>query len=56
MAVVELVEEPGLRLTSTVIDCPREEIRGGMALEVVFQEVVPGLTLPVFRPTSGATS
>jgi uncharacterized OB-fold protein len=50
IAVVELVEEPGLRLTTNIVDCPADLMRTGMDLEVVFDEVAPGLTLPLFRP------
>ncbi|MGW0593741.1 Zn-ribbon domain-containing OB-fold protein [Streptosporangium sp. NPDC002607] len=50
IAVVELVEQPGLRMTTNIVDCPRERIRTGMALEVVFTEVTPEVTLPLFRP------
>ncbi|MCW2521976.1 MAG: hypothetical protein JWO63_311 [Frankiales bacterium] len=48
LAVVELPEQPGLRITSNIIDTPREQVHGGMALEVVFHEISPGLTLPLF--------
>jgi uncharacterized OB-fold protein len=50
IAVVELDEQPGLRITSNVIGTPREAVRTGMALEVEFPEVAPGLRLPQFRP------
>jgi uncharacterized OB-fold protein len=50
VAMVELVEQKGLRMATNIIDCPEEELKGGMLLEVVFQEVEPGLTLPLFRP------
>jgi uncharacterized OB-fold protein len=49
LAVVELAEQPGLRITTNIVDTPREQVRGGMALEIVFREVAPGLTLPLFR-------
>ncbi|MGX7677479.1 Zn-ribbon domain-containing OB-fold protein [Jatrophihabitans sp. DSM 45814] len=52
IAVVELVEQPGLRLTTNIIDCPREDVRTGMDLEVAITEVVSGLTLPLFRPAT----
>jgi uncharacterized protein len=54
IAIVELVEQPGLRITSSVVDIPREQVRGGMALEVIFREVAPGLTLPLFVPDASA--
>lgn len=51
LAVVELEEEPGLRLTTNVVDCAEADLRAGLALVVVFSEVAPGLTLPLFTPS-----
>lgn len=51
LAVVELDEEPGLRLTTNVVDCPEGDLRVGLPVEVVFTEVAEGLTLPLFRPS-----
>ena len=50
LAVVELPEQPRLRLTTNIIDCPEEQLKIDMPLEVVYQEIAPGLTLPYFRP------
>ena len=50
VAVVALDEQPGLHLVSNVVDCPEERLRIEMPVEVVFDEVAPGLTLPMFRP------
>jgi uncharacterized OB-fold protein len=50
-ATVDLVEQPGLRLITNIVDVPFEELRVDMALEVVFREVAEGLVLPLFRPT-----
>ena len=44
---VELEEGP--MLTSSVIGIPNDEIKFGMPLEVVFQEVTPEITLHKFR-------
>ena len=52
LASIELVEQQGLKLVSNVIDCPEPKLRVGMPLEVVFSEVSPGLTLPLFRPAT----
>jgi uncharacterized OB-fold protein len=49
-AVVELPEEPGLRLTTNIIECDEPDLRIGMPLQVAFREVAPGLTLPMFAP------
>jgi hypothetical protein len=50
LAVVELVEEPGIRLTTNIINCPESELRTGLEVEVVFVSVTSALTLPVFQP------
>ena len=50
LAIVELTEQENLRFTTNLIDCPEDAITVGMPLEVVFQEVAPGLTLPLFKP------
>jgi hypothetical protein len=50
MAVVELEEEPGLKITTNLIDVEPDQVKCGMAVEVAFTEVVPGFTLPLFRP------
>lgn len=50
LAVVELSEQEGLKLTTNIIDCPENRLHIGMPVEVVFREVAPGFTLPLFRP------
>ncbi|MGH7858649.1 MAG: Zn-ribbon domain-containing OB-fold protein [Candidatus Binatia bacterium] len=48
---VVLVElEEGCRVLSNVVDCPRERLRIGLAVEVVFEKVNEEVTLPKFRP------
>ncbi len=49
IAVVELVEQPGLRLTTNVVDCDVDDVHIGMAVEVVFQQC-EDVFLPLFRP------
>jgi uncharacterized OB-fold protein len=51
LAVVELAEEPGLRVTTNIVECAEKDLRIGMPVEVVFQEAGE-LTLPLFRPSS----
>ncbi|MEX1007767.1 MAG: OB-fold domain-containing protein [Acidimicrobiia bacterium] len=53
LATVELVEQPRLMFMSQVIDCPEEELEGGLPLEVAFVEMSSELTLPLFRPARG---
>ena len=48
-AAVVIEMEEGVRLVSRVIDCPPEELAIGMAVEVVFDDVTPEVTLPKFR-------
>jgi len=45
--VVEMDE--GVRLLSQVTDCAPDQLRIGMPVEVVFEEVTPEVTLPKFR-------
>jgi uncharacterized OB-fold protein len=50
LAVVELAEEPGLKVTTNLVDVEESRLRCGLAVEVAFTEVVPGFVLPMFRP------
>jgi uncharacterized protein len=55
LAVVELEEQPGLRLTTNLVDCDDAELKVGMAVEVLFREVGEGgAVLPLFRPAAPA--
>lgn len=56
LAVVELVEQPGLKMVTNVVDCPKDELRIDMPLRVTFREVAPGCTLPLFAPLSAPPS
>lgn len=46
-AVVEL--EEGVRILSNVVDCPAEQLRIGMPVQVDFEKQSETVTLPVFR-------
>ena len=48
LAVVELAE--GVRMMTNVVGCPPDQVRIGMAVEVVFEDVTPEITLAKFRP------
>ena len=50
LAVVELEEQPGLRLTTDIVDCDEARLKVGLPVEVTFREVAPHVTLPLFRP------
>lgn len=49
VATVELDEQPGLRFTSTIINCPLEKIRIGMRVQLAWIERY-GAPYPVFQP------
>ena len=52
VASVELAEQAGLRFTTTVVDCPRERLEIGLAVELHWIERF-GAPFPVFRPAEG---
>jgi hypothetical protein len=39
-----------VRLISNIVDCPLEEVKVGMPVSVVFDDVTPEVSLPKFRP------
>jgi uncharacterized OB-fold protein len=47
-AVVDLEEGP--RMMTNVVDCPFDDLRVGMALEVTFRAETEEISLPLFRP------
>jgi uncharacterized OB-fold protein len=49
-AVVVIELEEGARLVSNLVDCPPGDVRAGLPVEVVFDDVTPDVTLPKFRP------
>jgi len=48
VAVVEL--EEGVRMVGNLLDVANEEIHEGMAVEVTWEDVEEGVTLPQWRP------
>ena len=51
--VVAIIEtEEGGRLISNVIDCKPEDVKIGMPVEVVFDDVTDEVTLPKFKPVA----
>jgi uncharacterized OB-fold protein len=52
LAVVELDEQPGLKVTTNLVDVAEDKVWCGLPVEVVFTEICPGLVLPFFRPAS----
>ena len=48
IAMVELDEQPGLRLMTNIVDCPTDEVEIGMPVEVAFVERGEAF-IPVFH-------
>ena len=48
IAVVEMAEQQGLRLATNLVDVAPEDVRIGMAVEVVFEDHDP-VYIPLFR-------
>jgi uncharacterized OB-fold protein len=53
LALVELEEQRDLRVLANLVDCPLADVRAGMPVEVTFEDVEGGVTLPQFRPRTG---
>ncbi len=51
VAIVELEEEPDVRLTTNIVGCPIEDVHVGMQVEVVFEHW-EDVWVPVFRPVA----
>jgi uncharacterized OB-fold protein len=49
IAIVEIDEQPGLRLMTNVVNCPAESVRIGMRVRVVFEQR-EDVHLPLFEP------
>ena len=52
VAVVELPEQEGLRLTTNIVNCDPDDVAVGMAVRVVFDER-DQVWLPLFEPDGG---
>ena len=55
IAIVELEEDPEVRLTTQIVDCPVEDVRIGMPVEVEFEHH-DDVWIPVFRPVAGSVA
>lgn len=55
IAIVELVEQRGVRLTTRLVDCDPADVSIGMDVEVVFHEAGEGVWLPLFRPAENSS-
>jgi uncharacterized OB-fold protein len=50
MAYVELAE--GVRMLTNIVGCAPDEVRIGMPVDLVFEDVTPSVTLPKFTPAA----
>lgn len=50
VAIVELADQAGLRLTSNLVGVAPEDVEIGMRLRVVFEALDDGIHLPLFEP------
>jgi uncharacterized OB-fold protein len=53
VAIVELPEQPGLRLTTNIVGCAHDEVTVGMAVRVCFEEY-DDVWIPLFEPVGEA--
>ena len=54
IGLVELIEQPNLRLMTNIVNCPIERVQIGMPLRVVFENVCDEVALPMFEPELAA--
>ncbi len=52
IAIVEIEEQKGLRLTTNLVDCEVDDVAIGMQLRVVFEERDEGIFIPLFAPAA----
>lgn len=50
LAVVELPEQPHLKLVTNLVECVEDDVSVGLPVNVVFERVTDQLVLPMFRP------
>ena len=51
VVLVELPDAGGVRIASNMVDCDLNDIKIGMPVEVVFDDVTDEITLPKFKPS-----
>lgn len=54
LAAIELVEQPGLRVVATIVDCPPDRLRIGLPVALTWI-TRDGAPWPAFRPSGEAT-
>lgn len=50
IAIVEIEEQRGLRLTTNLVNCTPDELRLDLPVRVLFEEREDGVFLPLFEP------
>jgi uncharacterized protein len=50
IALVELVEQTGLRLMTNIVNCPIERVHIDMPVRVLFETLSDDVALPLFEP------
>ena len=53
LAVVELDEQPNLKIVTNLVECTEADVEIGMPVRVVFEEISPEISLPMFAPVRG---
>jgi uncharacterized OB-fold protein len=51
VAIVEIPEQAGVRLTTNLVNCPLDEVEIGMQLRVTFEARDEDVWIPLFEPT-----
>jgi uncharacterized OB-fold protein len=54
IAIVEIEEQRGLRITTNLVNCTPEELRMDLPVKVLFEEREDGVFLPLFEPARDA--
>lgn len=54
VAIVELPEQEGLRLTTNIVGCPPDDVRVGMPVRVTFEAHDDEVWIPLFEPDPDA--
>lgn len=52
IAIVALDDYPEIRIAMRLLDTKPEDVKIGIPVEVVFQDVTPEVTLPMWKPVS----
>jgi uncharacterized protein len=50
LGIVDIDEEPGVRIPAGIVEYESSALRCGTPVEVVFRALTPDVTLPFFRP------